>query len=270
MRRHRGNRRRLRRRDDHLEHRRDGRRGDLPPGSDVPSGSALRRGWDEGASNPGSDEVRRVLLGEVRPDQRPDVHRPELPDEVHPDPERVDCYRPGVVRPARDAGQDARRERTNTGCCRLAEPWGLAWGRARLAWDLPGQAPLWPLERRQPMLRELLLREQRAPERMVPERPVQALESIPALREPRLRLELLVPAPREQQESGAGSASVPDGVRRAWQSKQASVRCRRPVRCHWPVRHWKHRWPERNPACLPGRIHGHDALLAPLPWRTRI
>lgn len=174
------------------------------------------------------------------------MHRPQLPDEVHPDPERVDCCRPGVVHPARDAGQDARRERTNTGCYRLAEPWDPAWGRVHLAWDLPGQAPLWPLECRRPMLPELVLPEQRAPERMapermVPERPVQAPESIPALREPRLRRELLVPVPRQQQESGAGSASVPDGARRAWHPKQASVRCRKPVHCHWPVRHWKHR-----------------------------
>ncbi len=147
MRRHRGNHRHLRHRDDHLEHRRVGRRGDLPLGSDVPNGSALRRGWDEEASNPGSDEVRRDLLGEVHPDQRrPDVHRPQLPDEVHPGPEPVDCYRPGVVRPARDAGQDARRERMNTGCYRHEEPWGPAWDRVRLAWDLPGQAPLRPLE----------------------------------------------------------------------------------------------------------------------------
>ncbi len=120
------------------------------------------------------------------------------------------------------------------------------------------------------MLRELVLPEQQAPERLVPERLVPELESIPALREPRLRLELLVPAPREQQESGAGSASVPDGVRRAWHPKHASVSRRKPVRCHWPVRHWKHRWPERNPACRPGKIHGHDALLALLPWTMRI
>ncbi len=246
MRRHRGNRRRLRHRDDHLEHHRDGRRGDLPLGSDVPNGSASRRGWDEEASNPGSDEVRRVLLGEAHPDQRPDVHRPQLPDEVHPDRERVDCYHPGVVHPARGAGQDARRERTNTGCYRHAEPLDQAWGRVRLAWDLPGQAPLWPLESRRPMLRELVLPGQRGPERMVPERPVQerpvqTLGSRPALREPRPRLGLPVPVPREQQESGAGSASVPDEVHRAWQPRQASVRCHWPGRCRWPVRHWKNR-----------------------------
>ena len=120
------------------------------------------------------------------------------------------------------------------------------------------------------MLRELVLPERRAPERTVPERTVRALESIPALRELRLRLELPVPEPREQQESGAGSASVPDGVHRAWHPKQASVRCRKPVRCHWPDRHWKPRWPERNPACLPGRIHGRDALRAPRPSMMRI
>ena len=53
MRRHHGNHRHLRHLDDHLEHRRAGHRDDLPLGSDVPNGSALHRGWDEEASNPG-------------------------------------------------------------------------------------------------------------------------------------------------------------------------------------------------------------------------
>lgn len=53
VRRHHGNHRHLRHLDDHLEHRRAGHRDDLPLGSDVPNGSALHRGWDEEASNPG-------------------------------------------------------------------------------------------------------------------------------------------------------------------------------------------------------------------------
>lgn len=142
-RRRRGNHRHHRRRRDVRPERHRDDRDDLLRDRDVPNGSAWHRGWGEEASSPGSDEVRPGPVRDgAHPGREPDeCHRTVLRDGVHPVREPAVRHR-GAEHRVRDGEPVAPREPRSTGCYRHAEPWGRAWGRDLLAWELPGPGPV--------------------------------------------------------------------------------------------------------------------------------